>query len=171
MRSSLWIVSIGLFASLAASQGARAATVFDLTSGTPGLYSGTIVIDTVSGTVVSGDITASFQSTPFTFLSFADQSGSAIAIGFTDSATTPNDLFQLSVFDGGSLKNFAGALPFDSALTGCGADGCANSAIGGDVGLLVAAVPEPSTWTMMILGFFGIGAMTYCRHKSVAIAA
>jgi hypothetical protein len=30
----------------------------------------------------------------------------------------------------------------------------------------VASVPEPSTWAMMILGFAGIGAMTYRRHKS-----
>jgi hypothetical protein len=29
----------------------------------------------------------------------------------------------------------------------------------------VAAVPEPSTWAMMILGFLGVGAMAY-RRKS-----
>ena len=29
----------------------------------------------------------------------------------------------------------------------------------------VGAVPEPSTWAMMILGFVGIGAMTYRRRK------
>jgi hypothetical protein len=164
--SAIWVVLVGLLASLANSQGAHANTVFDLTSGTPGLYSGTITIDTVSGTIVSGDITASFQSTPFTFLSFADQSGNTIAIGFTDSATMPNDLFQLSLFDGGSLKNFSGAEPFDSALTGCGADGCTASAIGGDVGLLVAAVPEPSTWALMILGFLSLGFVAYWRETT-----
>jgi hypothetical protein len=35
-----------------------------------------------------------------------------------------------------------------------------------DVG--VAAVPEPSAWAMMILGFAGIGAMTYRRRKQGA---
>jgi hypothetical protein len=35
----------------------------------------------------------------------------------------------------------------------------------------VGAVPEPSTWAMMILGFFGIGAMTYRRRKSAMLAA
>jgi hypothetical protein len=35
----------------------------------------------------------------------------------------------------------------------------------------VTAVPEPSTWAMMILGFFGIGAMTYRRRKSAMLAA
>jgi hypothetical protein len=37
-------------------------------------------------------------------------------------------------------------------------------------GLLVtttaSAVPEPSTWAMMILGFFGIGFMTYRRKQN-----
>jgi hypothetical protein len=34
-----------------------------------------------------------------------------------------------------------------------------------DVTTGVAAVPEPSTWAMMILGFFGVGFMAY-RRKS-----
>jgi hypothetical protein len=33
----------------------------------------------------------------------------------------------------------------------------------------IASVPEPSTWAMMILGFFGVGAMAYRRRK-VALA-
>jgi PEP-CTERM motif len=33
------------------------------------------------------------------------------------------------------------------------------------------SVPEPSTWAMMILGFCGIGAMTYRRRKSATLAA
>jgi hypothetical protein len=36
---------------------------------------------------------------------------------------------------------------------------------------LASAVPEPSTWAMMILGFVGIGAMTYRRRKSAMLAA
>jgi PEP-CTERM motif len=35
---------------------------------------------------------------------------------------------------------------------------------------LTASVPEPSTWAMMILGFFGIGAMTYRRKRSAMTA-
>jgi hypothetical protein len=42
----------------------------------------------------------------------------------------------------------------------------------GDLGTLqVTAVPEPSTWAMMILGFVGIGAMTYRRRTSATLAA
>jgi hypothetical protein len=39
------------------------------------------------------------------------------------------------------------------------------------VGAMTAAVPEPSTWAMMILGFSGVGFMTYRRRKVAAIAA
>jgi PEP-CTERM motif len=31
-----------------------------------------------------------------------------------------------------------------------------------------AAVPEPSTWAMMILGFFGVGFMAYRRKNTLA---
>jgi hypothetical protein len=32
--------------------------------------------------------------------------------------------------------------------------------------VVVTAVPEPSTWAMMILGFFGVGFMAYRRKQS-----
>ena len=35
----------------------------------------------------------------------------------------------------------------------------------------VAAVPEPSTWAMMILGFAGVGFMAYRRKAKRALAA
>jgi hypothetical protein len=34
------------------------------------------------------------------------------------------------------------------------------------VNLTVSAVPEPSTWAMMILGFFGVGFMAYRRKAT-----
>lgn len=42
------------------------------------------------------------------------------------------------------------------------------SVLGADA---VPAVPEPSTWAMMILGFAGVGFMTYRRRKTAALAA
>jgi hypothetical protein len=42
------------------------------------------------------------------------------------------------------------------------------SVLGADT---VQAVPEPSTWAMMILGFAGVGFMTYRRRKTAALAA
>ena len=37
-----------------------------------------------------------------------------------------------------------------------------------NVRLMTAAVPEPSTWAMMLLGFAGVGFMTYRRRKQVS---
>ena len=35
----------------------------------------------------------------------------------------------------------------------------------------VSAVPEPSTWAMMVLGFAGIGFMTYRRKSKPLLMA
>jgi hypothetical protein len=40
-----------------------------------------------------------------------------------------------------------------------------------DVANLVAGVPEPSTWTMLILGFAGLGFAGYRREKKAALSA
>jgi hypothetical protein len=37
--------------------------------------------------------------------------------------------------------------------------------------IAVVAVPEPSTWAMMILGFAGVGFITYRRRRIASIAA
>ena len=39
------------------------------------------------------------------------------------------------------------------------------------VGASVGAVPEPSTWAMMVLGFCGVGFMTYRRRNQALNAA
>jgi len=41
----------------------------------------------------------------------------------------------------------------------------------GNVTYSIEAVPEPSTWAMMILGFAGVGYMTYRRSKTAERAA
>jgi hypothetical protein len=48
-------------------------------------------------------------------------------------------------------------------------DDANNSPIGSvDIQVDVGAVPEPSTWAMMILGFLGLGFMTYRRKRNGA---
>jgi len=39
------------------------------------------------------------------------------------------------------------------------------------VGGMTAAVPEPSTWAMMIMGFAGVGFMAYRRKQSPLLMA
>ena len=41
----------------------------------------------------------------------------------------------------------------------------------GHVGATISAVPEPSTWAMMILGFAGVGYMTYRRRTQTVAHA
>lgn len=38
-------------------------------------------------------------------------------------------------------------------------------------GVTISAVPEPSTWAMMVLGFAGMGFLTYRRRAKAAVAA
>jgi PEP-CTERM motif len=93
-----------------------------------------------------------------------------LSTGFTTSAVGP---------DYGANPEFIGfvsSTQFDSitlSVGTCDPNGVCPSWVVADVinaDAAVAAVPEPSTWAMMILGFGGIGAMTYRRRKS-AIAA
>ena len=60
---------------------------------------------------------------------------------------------------GGSAVLTAGDYYLDLSGTGGGSAGYGGT-------LSVSAVPEPSTWAMMILGFFGVGFMAYRRKSS-----
>jgi hypothetical protein len=67
-----------------------------------------------------------------------------------------HDLFGIGVYSA-----------LDSEQTSISSGGGPNGL--GLVQLAAAAVPEPSTWAMMILGFAGIGAVTYRRRKSAML--
>jgi hypothetical protein len=88
-------------------------------------------------------------------ISLFDSGNNLIATFSTPTGTAPDPLF-------GSVAaySYAGATPVeyfvanfsDAALTQLE---------------FSAAVPEPSTWAMMILGFLGIGFMTYRRRRAL----
>ena len=108
---------------------------------------------------------------------------------------------SLTFFDASNVSLgtfFVPAQPFDASLSFLGVDfGSAvvsrvritsgNAALGAGLtdgggrdlvvmddfiyGEPTAAVPEPSTWTLMILGFAGVGFMAYRQRKSAAFAA
>jgi hypothetical protein len=101
---------------------------------------------------------------------------------FTDSSATRAGLGDATMGNGyqnsenlnfAFLKNsllFDATVPdtFDISLTVY--DGTTNQPLAFVIET-VNAVPEPSTWAMMILGFAGIAAMTYRRRKSAMLAA
>jgi hypothetical protein len=39
-----------------------------------------------------------------------------------------------------------------------------------DPNVVTSAVPEPSTWAMMILGFAGVGFLAYRRKRMIAVS-
>jgi hypothetical protein len=63
-----------------------------------------------------------------------------------------------------------GELTF-SAFGGAGARGSVIAFLGSDFALVdqVAAVPEPSTWAMLLIGFAGVGFITYRRRNQNAL--
>ena len=71
-------------------------------------------------------------------------------------AATANCGLDCQGFAGSAVLN-AGNYYLDITGTGGGTSG-----YGGN--LAVSAVPEPSTWAMMLLGFFGLGFMSLRKH-------
>jgi hypothetical protein len=90
-------------------------------------------------------------------------------------STTPHVDNGGLLFDAGGLEwniyNGTGAGPTNYFPKG---DTLANSSdnYGGTLGTFnISAVPEPSTWAMMILGFTGVGFMAYRRQSKPALLA
>jgi hypothetical protein len=111
-------------------------------SGTAGIltFDNVFPIDASNGIVFQGT-----TDTSFLFNIFAP-TGFSLAPGVQDA--------WASATDGGGF--LFGSLGFSGVCTNCVADGTLT---------ISAAVPEPSTWAMMILGFIGVGFMAY-RRKS-----
>jgi hypothetical protein len=112
---------------------------------------------------------------------FADTAGTVYQVDFfwrANGAGDPNAFLTLAA-GSGSITLLESSLPTSFAeasftFTGDGTDTLSISAqtnpsdwFVDDISLsaVTSAVPEPSTWAMMILGFFGLGFMAY-RRKS-----
>jgi hypothetical protein len=81
--------------------------------------------------------------------------------------------FFLASYDTANTEN-DGVFSVNSVFDGNATVGTANTAaaITQFEGTAISAVPEPSTWAMMILGFAGVGFMVYRRKSnSVAVTA
>jgi PEP-CTERM motif len=129
---------------------------------------------------VTGTLT--FDATTDTFISVfihISSVGDFTVITRNEDLDEPNTPFQLTLSAPAATSSFLD-FPLDTPQTLlAGLPTTINydatgeydfTAIGGLEGVL--AVPEPSTWAMMILGFAGIGFMAYRRRsKSTLIAA
>jgi PEP-CTERM motif len=115
---------------------------------------------------------------------FADTAGTVYHVDFfwrANGAGDPNAFLTLAV-GGSSVTLLEGAAPTSFAedsftFTGTGSDTLSISAqtnpsdwFVDDISLsaVTSAVPEPSTWAMLILGFCGVGFMAYRRKPNGA---
>lgn len=114
----------------------------------------TAITGSFNGSMITGlgSLTGANNLYYLTGPSFVDGSG----LGFTTAAGTNVNLFFQSSGAGSYRINTTG--PFTSSFVTA-----SSSAV-------VAAVPEPTTWAMMLIGFGGIGYSMRRRRKSAAIA-
>src|SRR6185312_1363558 len=143
--------------------------IFDVTSG---LQIGTSASFNASGsyTQIGGD---AFQTVGPFILSPGDYSivsvddrnyNQGFAGGSTNQFQTLDSLGGAISFNGPSRFDSVSALGLPTMADGPPVDRY-------DAGTFIASVPEPSTWAMMLLGFVGIGVMTYRRRKRAVLAA
>lgn len=99
----------------------------------------------------------------------ANQNTPSVANGSNSSGAGGVPTFFISFYGKdnklGALSGTSGVIAFDDG-GGKGADGDYDDIV---VRFNVSAVPEPTTWAMMLLGFAGIGLLAY-RRKSKAVA-
>jgi PEP-CTERM motif len=172
-----WLFSVAMV--LLSICGAKANTVFYVSSQN-GLYSGTLTVDTLNGTVVSADVTVAGGSADFTNFVSLSQGSVSETVELAEGVVRPNTpitAFSFDFVDGGTLVGFNGGTitnafaGVDCSQVPSGCNAIVELLGQGALSSQVAAVPEPSTWAMMILGFVGVGAMTYRRRKSAMLAA
>jgi hypothetical protein len=154
------------------------------------LGSGSITYDTSSGLV--SDLTGSLNGNAITFISLNDPipgiNQNAPGPGFSTYHGVPNSGGADFTYDDLYPQTLTSAAILFSTGSGA-AETVYEIEVGPNPGynlryftpqqdlvldygaFTVSAVPEPATWAMMILGFAGIGAMTYRRRKSAMLAA
>jgi hypothetical protein len=115
-----------------------------------------------AGGVNSGTLTDPTQFGPSTYVT---------AAGPMDTYDSTNDADQVDLtYPAGGGALYTGGFGQSSVASfslACGGDTCTFPLTGTVLNAgVTSAVPEPSTWAMMILGFAGVGVMAYRRKKN-----
>jgi hypothetical protein len=182
-------VAIGLLACVLYTLPAQAA-LFDFSfSGTDVSGSGQFVASGAGPTFNVTDVTGTIVDTDLSPTSYVIQGGTSAYAGsdnllFFPAAITPSNSTPAFVdfggisfhTDAGIDFNFGGNSqtgPFEYVLNDSGRNPGGYAGVVGSTPILfsvVAGVPEPSTWAMMILGFAGIGFVGYRRSPKSTLA-
>lgn len=120
----------------------------------------------------AGSYTLSFDLGAYTYNHAAITENTLVSLGDfslvitpgVDSSATPGVPFEHYSFT--FTTNTAGALTFAALNPDCPGDGTNIGNILDNV-LLTSAVPEPSTWAMMILGFCGLSLLAYRKRNQL----
>jgi hypothetical protein len=172
------VVGLCLALGFVMPNGASADVVYDfaLVNGTyspSGTIAGTLTVDATTGTVTSLNLTtAGTYNYDFTLITKQFDNFGLWVVTTLDTTSFAHFDFVLdneaSLFAGQSTPIYSGAGGGTIYPTGCSDMSCS---VGQPVGgTFVNAVPEPSTWAMMILGFVGVGCMAYRRKKQMALS-
>jgi hypothetical protein len=186
MRGLLF-ACFGVALSIFAQSGSATTILYnvDLGSGTNSVI-GEITTDGHTGTLAARDIVSfSLQITSADQTATLSTGATALVNGNNFTATTSGLFFNFSSNSGGNLLLYNMDGGFNDVCFNDKSESCSDnrSAVGltvGDQSIganfisetgnfeigAVAAVPEPSTWAMMILGFFSIGFMAYRRKQN-----
>ncbi len=151
---------------------------FTLNNGTyspSGSITGALTVDATTSTVVSVDFTTT-GTYNYHFTSIAEQfeNFGLWVVSTEDTANFAHLVFVLnnkaSLFAGQVTPIYTGIGGGVIFPSGCLDMSCSVGApLGGT--FAVSAVPEPSTWAMMVLGFVGVGLITYRRKRQMALNA
>ena len=133
--------------------------VFTVNSGLPGSM---IFSETLTPAQFSSNVSGPPDPSGDTHLVTANLAGLSLSAGTYDISFYNPSLLTVDRYSGGSGQ---------MVQLGCGGI-CGGSGGSLDFALYgVSAVPEPSTWAMMILGFAGVGFMAYRRKSKPALMA
>jgi PEP-CTERM motif-containing protein len=124
-----------------------------------------------SGNVLTFNLTHSTNSFGIFMTGLQQFFGTTLQFTFNDGSPETLSL-PVDINGGTQYFGFTDTSAFSSLTIShpCNNNGCDYWGVDG-VSFNVSAVPEPSTWAMMILGFAGVGFMAYRRKSKPALMA
>jgi hypothetical protein len=130
----------------------------------PGItYAGDFLADAYPPGGITDTLTIKLAAAVTAFgLDFTTPNGSNVAFGLSNGFST--SVPTVTPFGPTQFEGFVSTTPFDTITFSVPSP---DGYFVVDVTTAVAAVPEPSTWAMLLLGFAGIGFMGYRRRKSI----
>ena len=145
--------------------GAKASTVFAAT----GAATGEVTIDTVTGSIISGDLKVSGISSDLTNLIFSQTTPARFE--FADAATGIGDRAFFSFPPTSTLVGFSGGTAGTSSFTNCVLPGTVNCSVSRIGDTTFTATPLPAALPLFATGIGGLGLLGWRRkRKALAVA-